>query len=472
MRRLVAAVGVFVVVAVGAYFLAVSYLTGLARREIDRAIGHAASVADISYDSVRVRLVPWVVQVRGVTVAPVFSPEMRLDIDEIAIHSIDREGWPPQYARIKVTGIRQKVSQIPGEELREVLRALAYEEEDIQGRFEIDYRYDPREHELEVRRLSYGVERAGRIALGLKLGNLELGDLRLDSVEKMLLFIPGLLARLERVLVYGAQLGYEDDSLIARGLMARAENVGQDVEAVASEVADGLAGEVPGDTSLAGQARAAIRSFLRAPGQLTIVVAPAKPVPVGRIRRAMAAELIPLLGVSIRSEPGKTLQEQIALLEKAREEQWPGVTAEDERREGPARLARQNDKWSPLDAEHYKTTETILAREEACAGADECKRDGLWFHRVTLSERQELRAYIVRMEGGCGSGGCNEALVLYAGGKLQVLAEVFGGIAIHESEVNGLREISLRAKRYRREGGPTVTEKRFVWNGSRYVAKR
>jgi hypothetical protein len=110
---------------------------------------------------------------------------------------------------------------------------------------------------------------------------------------------------------------------------------------------------------------------------------------------------------------------------------------------------------------------TIL-NANPCYAMTPCTRGNYNVQPVDLNDDETLE-FIISKVGYCGSGGCEEALVMQFEGKWkELLGTELGVIKIVEEKNNGFHNVELWESKEATEQGIAYTVRHFTWNGLAY----
>jgi hypothetical protein len=288
-RRTALAIVLAAVMPASAFLGISAYADSVAEKKVKKALAEAAPFLDITYDDVRVDLFSLTTHIEGITVSPVGAPGVTR-IEEVIIYEACDEGDGPSRLHLAMKGINAGLDGHNSSEAAEGLRELGYEE--IRADAELNCMYDREEREFVLKELSYRAEDMGAVSMNCRLGNLNL-----NPGNPFVLFLT-----LPSVVIYSAELRYDDDSLVSRLLKAAARERGGNVEDVISEITEKLDSEMAVEESaFAREAMKAVKDFFRSPDNITVTVSPGEPVPLGRLRQMEPREIAEALNMRVGS---------------------------------------------------------------------------------------------------------------------------------------------------------------------------
>ena len=100
--------------------------------------------------------------------------------------------------------------------------------------FVLDYSFDKKSSEADIREISFGADKAGNVSGSFHLGNLPLESRKMGS---LILTFP-------KVLLHEAQIEYEDNSLVKRFIKAGAKENGVSPEKFKDVIIRGIDREI------------------------------------------------------------------------------------------------------------------------------------------------------------------------------------------------------------------------------------
>ena len=258
------------------------------QKEVDNAIAEMSSFADVQYEDVDFNLFTHKTSVKGVVISPV-GEERKLFIDEIVVFKAEEGRKIFTRLHMAFKGIR-----VEGQEGRvtELLEELGYEPEETRADVELDYKFDPEGKDFYLRTLSYRVRGMGEMSLSLHLSNVDLES----GALSLLLSFP-------QILIHEARLSYRDDSLVPRLLKVTAEKRGISVEGLIEEITAEIEREVSRtEDRITSEALTAFKEFLEDPKEISVIISPRRPVPLGKLKRAKdPAQLMKTLNLRVKS---------------------------------------------------------------------------------------------------------------------------------------------------------------------------
>jgi hypothetical protein len=156
--------------------------------------------------------------------------------------------------------------------------------------------YDTEAKTAELTGFSFGAPEMGKLSLGYRLGNypVDWPTMSAEAIQQAL----------TQVVINGAELRYDDASLVDHVIALIADNTGKTAAETRQAAIDRLAAEKAkyADGSLAAGALDELVGFLQSPKSIRVVVKPPSKVTVGELSRLgepQPNELMELLGVTV-----------------------------------------------------------------------------------------------------------------------------------------------------------------------------
>ncbi len=265
------------------------WLNRRAREGVDRQITRLSSVACVEYGSVWYGAFSHDLTLKNLTVAPrAFTKPVRVGRMEIGEEDGRRE--------VVLTDISLDVSQPGLGRLSALFSSLGYAEVSAGARLE--WKYLPADGRFDLDQFLVTVEDMGKLDVSLDLSNL-----RWPGGEFKLLSLLFLRSILDKSVLIGSSVGYEDFSLIRRLDEVQAKKLGVPLEKFREDRARATAAHAePGMSPRAATDLAAFESFARDPRRIVIRLAPEKPVTVKEMSRIKDyGRWVDAMGVTVES---------------------------------------------------------------------------------------------------------------------------------------------------------------------------
>ncbi len=287
-KKQITGIGIAVVL-IAIYMGVKMYAANAAEEKVNEAIAKAANFAYIDYKKVSVDLLGMDVRISDILVSPVNAKE-KIKIDEIIIYDIDDKADIPTFLSISCNGIELNIKDL-GEEAK-VLKELGYDDK-MMINLTAEYAYDKEKKELDIKEIGIGVNEAGKISVGFRLGNISI-----ESEE-----IAGLLFNFRQIIFHEAKIKYEDDSLAERLMKLAAQEQQTNVKDFKKSLIQEVEKEIKKEKDdFTKKALSEIKEFLKDPKEFSISASPSKPHPLGHIMRVDdPRDFIKLLEIKIKS---------------------------------------------------------------------------------------------------------------------------------------------------------------------------
>ena len=249
------------------------YLDRSAAKEIDAQLQRTERFVSVKYKSVSRDWLSWRPRMKHVTIAPV-GASSSVEVESILIRQFDKAHEIPFAMDIECNGVKTAVNDANFGAAAPDLQKMGYTE--MQGVLRLNYEYQPEQKTFKLHEFRVGAENVGHLTFSLHLGNLDLNP-------QNLLF---LLMTYPNITIQRAELRYDDDSLISRIPHLQAAKEGKSDEAIVNEWTAQLDKELAQATNeFSKDALNAVKTFVKRPKRLKIVVAPNPPISLKALER-------------------------------------------------------------------------------------------------------------------------------------------------------------------------------------------
>jgi hypothetical protein len=245
-----------------------AYVEQQAEQRIEAAIRELPPNVKVEYGEVEVGPLGQDLSVKDVQL--VIGDGNPIRIAEVQLLDVDSDNEPPNYLHAKALGIRQDLAAMDDQQAA-MLRKLGYEQ--IQGNYELQYRYNPQTKALDLQELRGELQNMGSLTLRMQLDNFELENPAVAAGTEFPEF------ELRQMM-----LSYQDDSLVRRVIAQGAQEQGVTEEQFVEKILQDLDAQTADlQDPFFTKVRDALKEFIRNPGTLTITANPAQAVPVMEI---------------------------------------------------------------------------------------------------------------------------------------------------------------------------------------------
>ncbi len=282
---------VVILVFIAGYVGAKQYTTAKARKEIDRNIARLSAFGDINYENVEVSVLGDKIIIKDVTITPASSGN-KIKVKKIIINDIDKEHETPAFMSLALKGMEMNFDDMPPKE-RKTWEDLGYKK-NVFADLQIDYKYDLEKKDLKINGLEFSADKLGAFKASIHIGNIYLD--RPESIIGLIFTWPG-------IMIYGASISYEDDSLAQRCFQVAAAREGKSVSDIKKEIIRDIKSELAASSGKVSQMAAkAVIDFIKKPDKLSIKIEPENPIPLGKLSGIKNPEdVIKLLRLKIES---------------------------------------------------------------------------------------------------------------------------------------------------------------------------
>lgn len=273
------------------------YLAGqiYADREADRRIGRILTQlppgTSVRYESAGYDLLSGKIKLNNIAITSKQAGSAR--IRGLTLVSYDTSNEVPHYATLQVRGFEMRADKAKPA-TRVWMERLGY------GKIVVDvdyaYRYRPKLRELTVEKFVISGKEVGTLSFEARIGNVT----RIDARNFAQLISIALQA-----VVRSGRLTFEDGSLAGRLIRDQARAAGQSEAAYRETLIGSIDTEMrrTKSASLRRQLQH-VRAFVEKPGQITVELAPKRPVPVLLVAGVRDTGLLQrILGVKVTAKP-------------------------------------------------------------------------------------------------------------------------------------------------------------------------
>lgn len=283
----------FVVLGVvgGGYLAGQVYADREADRRIARILTQLPAGTTVRYESAGYDLLSGKVELTNIAITSIEAGSAR--IRGLTLVSYDTSNKVPHYATLRVRGFEMRADKAKPA-TRAWMERLGYDK--ITVDVDYAYRYRPGLRELTIEKFRISGKQVGTLNFEARIGNV----IRIDAGNFAQLISIALQA-----VVRSGRLTFEDDSLAGRLIRDRARAAGQSEAAYRETLMGGIDAEMrrTKSASLRRQLQH-VRAFVEKPGQITIELAPKRPVPVLLVAGVRDTGLLQrTLGVRVTAKP-------------------------------------------------------------------------------------------------------------------------------------------------------------------------
>ena len=273
----------------GTYWGFKLYAEKTTKEQIDNNIAAIAPYATVKYKAVHVDPLTMDVTISNLTIAPVDS-EQKIKINAIIVCDIDLESEIPTFLDIVFEGLEMPIENF-GKNAK-VLEELGYKDKIIFN-LALAYHYAQEKQTINIKKIKIGADQIGDLELSLQLSNLDLKSDKLVS----------LLFSYQQIMLHSATINYHDDSLMEKIFQATAKKEKSTPEQIKKQAIQAIDQAISTEIEqFTRHALQQIKNFINTPEQLSLSIAPIKPLPLSRLREIKEPkEIIGLLNVTIES---------------------------------------------------------------------------------------------------------------------------------------------------------------------------
>ncbi len=283
-------IAVIVVVVAAAWFGGTAWLNSRARVEAERiAADLREEGVEARWQQIKVNPLSRTTTLTGLTLTG--KDGQRFTAEKLLLSDLDLENDPPTHATAQLINFTAPKD----DDRRAALQWLGYTTPPKKD-FTLSWHWDEETAGLTVDQMTTEAKEIGSCSLTATFGNVDLEKL----ADRKTLLMHGLSITLSK-----ATLTCSDDGVTARYLKAAATEKDVTIEQIKSEIIANVEENAAdfGDSAEIREAVAALKTFINAPGQLTVTVEPEQPLPLLRIATAARnpTTLLRLLRVKVKA---------------------------------------------------------------------------------------------------------------------------------------------------------------------------
>ncbi len=290
---IIASVGIILIL-IAAFLGLTYYLEQTIRKEIARGVDETAAIEKIEYKGLRIDLLRLDLRIHSIKLHSTDSKD-EIIIDEVTIYDFDNKNRIPRHMHIEMRGININANHELLINIYPYLKDMGYT--NIKADLQCVYAYDMIEKGLIIKSFKIDAQKVGNVDLSSRLINLDITKIPSDLENFTLWHLIGALP----AAIAGAELTFEDDSLVKRLYKMKAEQQNQSIDQYLHESINQIDKAIgKTKTEKTQKALKAIRDFMKNPVEIKAIIKPEQPVPFLRflwVKNPM--DLIELLQVEI-----------------------------------------------------------------------------------------------------------------------------------------------------------------------------
>ncbi|HIJ56345.1 MAG TPA: hypothetical protein HPQ03_09490 [Deltaproteobacteria bacterium] len=280
-------IGIFIL-----YFGVKIYTEKTVQRNIDNEIRKITQFADVKYDDLQVDILGPSIRLKDVVITPKFWKE-EIRIDEGVFYDLKNEDGIPSNIRFNLEGIHFKITR-PNSFLKPYIDSMGLE--NVKADLECAVSYDKKDRILNVKQIKLGAGGVGKAQLSLRLKNFDP-----ETIGSLPQNIVLLLITLSGVSIESAEIKYQDETLMDKIITVAARQKSQQADdyyqSIVQRLEQAFENETDPDVKTAIKG---ILDFMKKKDKVSIMVAPKRPVPIGKLYWIRDLKrLVDLLGIKI-----------------------------------------------------------------------------------------------------------------------------------------------------------------------------
>lgn len=280
-------IGIFII-----YFGVKIYTEKALQRNIDNEIQKITQFADVQYDDLQVDILDQSIRLKDVVITPRFWKE-KIRIEESVFYDLKNENGIPSNIRFNLEGIYLDLAN-SNNFLKTYIESMGLE--NVKADLECAVSYDNKDRILSVQQVKLGADGVGKAELSLRLKNIDP-----DTIGSLPQNIVLLLITLSGVSIEGAEIKYQDETLMDKVITVAARQESQQADDYYQSLVQRLEVAFKNETDPnVKKAIKGIQDFMKKKDKISIMLAPKKPVPFGKLYWIRDLNrLVDLLGIKV-----------------------------------------------------------------------------------------------------------------------------------------------------------------------------
>lgn len=286
------------VVGAGVTYMVVNNMAGKeAKQAVKQLVAENEEIESLEYSDLKVGLLDQGGKIENVQLR-LKGVDDPITIDRIEIGDMAQHEGRVVRADVKMEGLTLGHDHVLLESIAPELTEMGYDELVVNA--SAAYQYDPQERLLQLEKITLSAKEMGTLSMAITLAQV---DPALWDIEKENLNLGSLLTTFALVSLGPSQIEYEDKTLLKRWMKRQANKSGQRPEDFVRQLhqqIDQAAGET--DQAIVKEALAAVKDFLADPDQITVRIAPEKPVALMRFVLESPERLLENLNLTVEAD--------------------------------------------------------------------------------------------------------------------------------------------------------------------------
>ncbi len=280
-------IGIFIL-----YFGVKFYTEKTVQRNIDNEIQKITQFADVQYDDLQVDILGSSIRLKDVVITPRFWKE-EIRIDEGVFYDLKNEDGIPSKIRFNLEGIHLNITR-PNDFLKPYIDSMGLA--NVKADLECALSYDKKDRILNVKQIKLDAGGVGKVELSLRLKNIDP-----DTIGSLPQNIVLLLITLSGVSIESAEIKYQDETLMDKVITVAAGQKSQQADDYYQSLVQRLEQAFKNETDPdVKKAIKGIQDFMKKKDKVSIVLAPKRPVPFGKLYWIRDLKrLVDLLGIKV-----------------------------------------------------------------------------------------------------------------------------------------------------------------------------
>ncbi len=285
--------GALIIAGLFIVYLGVKFYTEkTVQRNIDNEIQKITQFADVRYDDLQMDILDQSIRLKDVVITPRFWKE-EIHIDKGVFYDLKNEDGIPSNIRFNLEGIYLNIAR-SNNLLKTYIESMGLE--NVKADLECAVSYDKKDRVLSVQQIKLGADGVGKAELSLRLKNIDP-----DTIGSLPHNIVLLLITLSGISIESAEIKYQDETLMDKVITVAARQKSQQADDYYQSLVQRLELAFENETDPdVKKAIKGIQDFMKKKDKVSIMLAPKRPVPFGKLYWIRDLKrLVDLLGIKV-----------------------------------------------------------------------------------------------------------------------------------------------------------------------------
>ena len=273
--------GALIIAGLFIVYLGVKFYTEkTVQRNIDNEIQKITQFADVRYDDLQMDILDQSIRLKDVVITPRFWKE-EIHIDKGVFYDLKNEDGIPSNIRFNLEGIYLNIAR-SNNLLKTYIESMGLE--NVKADLECAVSYDKKDRVLSVQQIKLGADGVGKAELSLRLKNIDPDTITLSGIS-----------------IESAEIKYQDETLMDKVITVAARQKSQQADDYYQSLVQRLELAFENETDPdVKKAIKGIQDFMKKKDKVSIMLAPKRPVPFGKLYWIRDLKrLVDLLGIKV-----------------------------------------------------------------------------------------------------------------------------------------------------------------------------